>query len=201
MESQAQSAGRTDRALTTLRVTPATVASIGLACGIAAPFVAKQGNKWIFAGALLVLVTVVCDRMYPAVAERAGQASRRSLVFVPVAARLSEAAWLYGFWKLGVPAGVVVAAGGLSLVHEYLRARGQIAGLRDIGISTLGERSLRGWTVLAGYGVAGVVALASTAVSADLATGIMTIAATAWLLLAILGLVQLMIVVSTALRK
>ena len=151
--------------------------------------------------AVAVLVTVVCDRLYPTVAEQAGPATRRALVFVPVSGRLTEAAWLYGFWKLGVPAGVVIAAGGLSLMHEYLRSRGHIAGLRDIGISTLGERSLRGWTTLAGYGIAGLVALAKTSMSTGLATGIVTIAATAWLLLAVLGFVQLMIVVSAALRK
>ncbi|MGH8879233.1 MAG: CDP-alcohol phosphatidyltransferase family protein, partial [Stackebrandtia sp.] len=108
---------------------------------------------------------------------------------------------LYGFRKLGVPAGVVIAAGGLSLMHEYVRGRGHIAGLRDIGIATLGERSLRAWTALAGYGLAGAVALTATTMSVGLATGIMTIAATAWLLLALLGFVQLMIVVSAALRK
>ena len=174
---------------------------VGFGCAIATPFVVKQGGTWVFVGALLVAVSVGCDRLYPVAAELSGVVSRRRLVFVPLAARLSEAAWLYGYWKLGVPVGVVVAAGGLSLTHEYLRARGQIAGLRDVGIATLGERPSRSLTTLAGYGIAGVVGLAATAMSAELATGIITIAAMAWLLLAVLGLVQLAIVMAAALRR
>ena len=160
-----------------------------------------HGGRWILAGAFLTLVTVVCDQIYPKLAARAGEQSRRSRVFVPLAARLVEMAWLYGLWKLGVPAGVVVAAGGLTLMHEYVRARGQIAGLRDVGIVTLGDRSMRGWVVLAGYSVAGIVALASTFYSGGMVTGIVTIATTAWLLLAVLGFVQLAIVVSTAFKR
>lgn len=201
VDSQAQGAGRTNRALTTLRITPTTVVSIGLVCGVASPIIAKEGERWIAAGALLVLITVGCDRIYSIVVSPEEQSSRRSLVFVPMAARLTEAAWLYGFWKLGVPPGVVIAAGALSLGHEYIRARGQIAGLRDIGISTLGERPGRALAALAGYGVSGVVALTSTSMTAGLTTGILTMAATAWLLLAVLGFVQLAIVMSAALRK
>lgn len=175
--------------------------SIGLVCGIASPIIAKEGETWIAVGALLVLITVGCDRVYSIVVSPETQASRRSLVFVPMAARLTEAAWLYGFWKLGVPPGVVIAAGALSLGHEYIRARGQIAGLREIGISTLGERPGRALSALAGYGVSGAVALTSTSMTAGLTTGILTMSATAWLLLAVLGFVQLAIVMSAALRK
>ncbi|HZE37939.1 MAG TPA: hypothetical protein VE172_03930 [Stackebrandtia sp.] len=201
MNSQAHGAGWTDRALSTLRLTPAVVTSIGLATGVAAPFVAKQGGVWIFTGAVLVAVTVLCDRAYPATTMLRGTASRRALVFVPLAARITEAAWLYGFWKLGTPAGVVIAAGAISFTHEYVRARGMIAGLRDIGLSTLGERTIRGLVALAGYGTAGAVALTSSKLSAGLATGIVTISATAWLLLGILGFVQLLVVMSAALKR
>ena len=173
----------------------------GFVAGIATPFLAKQGGRWILAGAFLVLVTVASDQIYPKMVARLGEPSRRSRVFVPLAARLVEMAWLYGLWKLGVPAGVVVAAGGLTLMHEYVRARGQIAGLKDIGIVTLGERSMRGWIALGGYSMAGIVALTSTVYSPGMVTGIVTIATTAWLLLGVLGFVQLAIVVSAAFRS
>ncbi|MGH8878971.1 MAG: hypothetical protein ACRD0P_16800 [Stackebrandtia sp.] len=175
--------------------------SVGLVCGVAAPIVAKEGGTWLFAGAVLVFITVGCDRVYALAVAGVAQDSRRTLVFVPLAARITEAAWLYGFWKLGVPLGVVIGAGALSLLHEYLRARGQIAGLREVGISTLGERWGRAGTALVGYGVSGIVALTSSSMAGGLATGILTMAATAWLLLAVLGFVQLAIVMSAALRK
>jgi len=192
---------RLDRTLQWLPVTPTSLVVIGLACGLATPFVAQFGGRWLFAATILVVVTFFCDRWYPAVLERVGKPTRRSLVFVPVVARLVEVAWLYGFWRLGVPAGVVIAAGAISLLHEYIRSRAQIAGLREIAIPTLGERASRNWSALAGYGVGGVIALASTSITEGMATGIVTIAAIAWLLLGILGFVQLMIVVSAALRN
>ena len=201
MESQAQDAGWTNRALTTLRITPAIVVTVGFVCGVAAPIVAKERGTWLFAGAVLVFITVACDRIYALAVAGVTQDSPRTLVFVPLAARLTEAAWLYGFWKLGVPPGVVIGAGSLTLLHEYLRARGQIAGLREVGISTLGERWGRSGTALVGYGISGVIALTSTSMADGLATGILTMSATAWLLLAILGFVQLAIVLSAALRK
>lgn len=173
----------------------------GLVCGLVTPFVGQAGGRWLFVAAVLVVITFLCDRWYPVVLERAGKPSRRSLVFVPVAARLVEVAWLYGFWRLGVPTPVVIAAGTVSVLHEYVRSRAQVAGLREIAIPTLGERSSRHWSALAGYGVAGVVALASTEVTQGMATGVVTIAAIAWLLLGLLGFVQLMIVVSAALRN
>lgn len=187
--------------LRSLGLSPAIVVSVGLVCGVVSPIIAKEGGKWIAAGALLVLITVGCDRVYSLTVSPEAQASRRSLVFVPMAARLTEAAWLYGFWKLGTPPGIVIAAGALAIGHEYIRARGQIAGLREIGFSTLGERPGRSLSALAGYGVSGAVALTSSSMTAGLATGIVTMAATAWLLLAILGFVQLSIVMSAALRK
>ncbi len=173
---------------------------VGLACGLVTPFAAQAGGWWLFTAALLVVVTFLCDRWYPAIFARVGEPGRRSLVFVPVAARLVEASWLYGFWRLGVPTGVVVAAGAVSVLHEYIRARGQIAGLQEIAFPTLGERSSRCWSALVGYGVAGAVSPASVEVAGGVATGVVTIAAIAWLLLGILGFVQLMIVVSAALR-
>lgn len=200
MDSQAQSASHGSWIFGNVTLTPTWVALIGLAAALGAPVVALQGVSWILLGAVLVLISFVCDRLYP-VAARRKATGRGALVFVPLASRVSEIAWLYGFWQLGVPAEVVVTAGGLSLLHEYVRARGYVAGTRDIGMATLGERGMRTWATMVGYGVAGTVALTSTTMSADLAVGIVTIAATGWLLLAALGLVQLLILVSAALRS
>lgn len=186
--------------LENFRITPTLAALIGLLCGLLAPAVALQGESWILAGAFLVLLTLVCDRLYP-VAARIRAPGRRSLVFVPLASRLTELAWLFGFWKLGVPGEVVVAAGALAFTHEYVKARGFVAGLREIGISTLGERSVRASTTLAGFGVAGVVALNGSSLAGDLVVGVLTVAATAWLLLGVLGMLQVLIVVSAALRE
>ena len=173
----------------------------GLVCGLATPFIGQVRGRWLFVAALLVVITFLCDRWYPVLLERVGAPTRRSLVFVPVVARLVEVAWLYGFWRLGVPTAVVVAAGTVSLLHEYIRSRAQVAGLREIAIPTLGERASRYWSALAGYGVAGVVALVPAGVVDGLITGVVTVAAVAWVLLGLLGFVQLMIVVSAALRS
>ncbi|GAA4899327.1 CDP-diacylglycerol--glycerol-3-phosphate 3-phosphatidyltransferase [Stackebrandtia albiflava] len=181
-------------------MTPTSVTVVGLVAGVITPFIAQAGGLWLVPAAVSVAVVVACDRWYPSVARRFGDPTRRVLVFVPLSARLVEVAWLYGFHRLGVPTGVLIGAGAVTILHEYLRARGQIAGLREVALSTLGERSSRLWSALAGYGVAAVVSVTGTAIAPGMVTGVATIAAIAWLLLGVLGLVQLMIVVSAALR-
>ncbi|CAM3126108.1 CDP-diacylglycerol--glycerol-3-phosphate 3-phosphatidyltransferase [Stackebrandtia soli] len=173
----------------------------GLVFAMVTSLVSARGGVWVLVGAGCVLATIACEWGYVAVSDRVGELGRRALVFVPLSNRIAEVAWLYGFWRLGVPAGVVVAAGAVSFTHEYVRSRAYIAGLRGSGMLTLGEHSGRGWAALAGYGIAGAVAVTGAPMAEGLGTGLMSIAATAWLLLGVLGLIQLTIVVSAALRK
>src|SRR5262249_43710578 len=78
-------------------------------------------------------------------------------------------------------------AGALAWLHEYARARANAAGMAEIGSATLGERPTRvGLTVL-GIGMAGVVGVTSNALPA----GIATFAVGVWIVLGIIGFVQL----------
>ena len=91
------------------------------------------------------------------------------------------------FWVIGVPGPLVIAAGALSWLHEYARARAGAAGVRSIGTVTIGERPTRVSVTLVGLLLAGGAGL----LDRDLAAGTGTVAVAAWALLAVMGLTQL----------
>jgi CDP-diacylglycerol--glycerol-3-phosphate 3-phosphatidyltransferase len=89
-----------------------------------------------------------------------------------------------------------VAAGGVSWLHEYVRARAAAAGMTGIGVVTVGERPTRAAVAVAGLVVAGAAGL----IREPWAATVLTIAAAAWLALASAGLVQLAATVHRTLR-
>jgi len=78
----------------------------------------------------------------------------------------------------------VVAAGGTSWLHEYVRARATAAGMTEIGAVTVGERPTRVSVAFSGLLVAGLV-------PGGRSHYVIVVAAVAWLALAVVGLGQL----------
>jgi CDP-diacylglycerol--glycerol-3-phosphate 3-phosphatidyltransferase len=158
------------------------VTGAGLLLSAAVPVVVALGPAGLPLGALLVLLASVADGLDGAVAVVAGKTSRLGFVVDSVADRLGELAWLVAFWLAGAPGWLVVAAGAVSWLHEYVRARAIAAGMREIGAVTVAERPTRVIVTIAGLtlGNAGPA---------------LTLAAAAWLALGVVGLVQLAVAV------
>jgi phosphatidylglycerophosphate synthase len=181
------------RLLARIRVPPAAVTIAGGVLSLLVPVAAAAGRPET--AAVLVLLATIADGVDGAVAIIADRVTRLGYVYDSVADRLGEAAWLVAFWLLGGPFWLVVVAGAVSWLHEYVRARASAAGMTDVGVVTVAERPTRAIVAILGLAVAGVGAVASHV----LVTGTVTLAAATWLLLAAIGLVQLLIAVHAGL--
>lgn len=170
-----------------LRVGPTAVTVVGLLICLSVPVAARLGPAGLLAGAGLVLLAGVADALDGAVAVVTGRVSRLGFVYDSLADRVGEAAWLTAFWLAGAPGPLVVLGGATCWLHEYLRARAAGAGMRGVGVVTVGERPTRVSVALVGLLLGGAAGL----LRADLQAGTVTIAAVAWLVLAVFGLGQL----------
>jgi CDP-diacylglycerol--glycerol-3-phosphate 3-phosphatidyltransferase len=193
--------------------TPGMVTGVGLvlSAGVPATVWVTPGGPVL--GAVLVLLSAVADTVDGAVAVITGRASRVGQVYDALADRISEACWLVGLGLLGTPAWLLVACGGLSWLHEYLRARAAVAGMRGVAVVTVAERPTRVLLVVAGLVAAGAAGSAAGIVAGSVA-GIVparlvpadprvlavTAAAGVWAVLAVIGFGQLLRTVRSALR-
>jgi phosphatidylglycerophosphate synthase len=177
--------------LTARRVGPTVVTLAGVILCLAVPGAALGGRPGVLAGALLVLLAGLADTLDGAVAVLSGRASRGGYVLDSVADRIGEAAWLTAFWLAGAPAWLAVAAGGVSWLHEYARARATAAGMTEIGAVTIAERPTRVSIAISGLLLAGVFGHVPL---------VLTVAAAAWLTMAVVGLGQLAVAIRRALR-
>lgn len=171
-----------------LRITPTAVTVAGVLLCLGVPLFAVRPGDGPVIAALFVLAAAVADSVDGALAVTTGRTTRLGYVYDSVADRLGEAAWLAAFWLVGAPGALVVAAGGLSWLHEYVRARAVSAGMREIGAVTVGERPTRVCVALLGLLLAGLAGL----IDADLTAGTSTMAIAVWVLLAGFGLGQLL---------
>jgi phosphatidylglycerophosphate synthase len=174
-----------------LRIGPTTVTVAGLLLCVAVPFAALLGPAGLLLGGLIVLLAGFADGLDGAVAVVTGRTTRIGFVYDSAADRLGEAAWLVAFWLAGVPAWLVVAAGAVSWLHEYVRARAIAAGMREIGAVTVGERPTRVSVAISALIVGGVAGL----VRDGWDTTVVTVGASVWLALAVVGLAQLTVAV------
>ena len=177
-------------------LSPTAVTLAGLLLCLAVPFAAGLGPAGLLLGALLVLAAGFADAFDGAVAVVTGRTSRTGFVVDSVADRLGEVAWLAAFWVGGAPGWLVVAGGAVSWLHEYVRARATAAGMPDIGAVTVGERPTRVSVAISGLVVGGLAGV----VHAGWDTTVLTVAAAAWLGLAVIGIGQLAVAVRRALR-
>ncbi len=174
----------------------ATVTLVGIAASVgalAAGFFHAQ--YWIFVAAGLVMIAAVADTLDSAIIVLTGRLTRLGYIYNSVADRIVEACWLGALVFAGAPGWLAAAAGGVSWLHEYVRARAIAAGMNSTGEVTMGERPMRVIVAVAGLTLSGLTALIST----DLGVGAAAMAGTVWLLLGIGGFIQLLDAVHDAL--
>ncbi len=184
------------RLLDRIGVAPTAVTVVGLLISAAVPFAAARGAVGALTAAGLVLLAGIADTLDGAVAVAGGRVTRLGYVYDSLADRLSEAAWLAAFWLAGAPAGLVVAGGAVSWLHEYVRARAVGAGMTEVGVVTIGERPTRVSVALVGLLLAGGAGL----LRPELLAGTVTLAAVGWVFFGLFGLAQLLGGVRRALR-
>jgi phosphatidylglycerophosphate synthase len=164
-------------------VPPAAVTVAGMALAVAAGAVAvvagPGGFGAVLAGVLLALAGIF-DNLDGAVAVMTGRTSRRGALLDAVCDRVGDAACAVVLWACGAPLWLVLVAGGLAQLQEYLRARGQGLGVDDVGIVSVAERPVR-------LAIAASCAIATAIVVwldwATLGTGV-------WAVLGLIGFVQ-----------
>lgn len=174
--------------LARMKVSPTAVTLAGAVLCVGVPVVSVRAPYGPFVGAVLVVFAAVADSVDGALAVTTRRASRLGYVYDSVADRFGEATWLAAFWLIGAPGPLVVAAGALSWLHEYVRARATSAGMRAIGAVTVSERPTRVSVALVGLLLAGGAGL----IRAELPAGTITVVTAGWVLLALFGLWQLM---------
>jgi phosphatidylglycerophosphate synthase len=171
-----------------LRVRPTVVTVVGALLCVCVPLVATRSMQGPIFAAVFVVLAAVADTVDGAVAVVTRRTSRLGYVYDSVADRFGEASWLAAFWLIGAPGPLVVVAGSLSWLHEYVRARAVGAGMKEIGVVTIGERPSR--VAIAAFGL--FAAGAGGLLQPDLASGTITVAAVVWVFFAFGGLAQLL---------
>ncbi|MFB9688733.1 CDP-alcohol phosphatidyltransferase family protein [Amycolatopsis plumensis] len=126
-----------------LGVPPDVLTGCGVLSALAAVWAASPAGdaRWLAVAA--IVATGVFDGLDGAVALRTGRARPLGAVLDAAADRLTELCFVAVLLVLGAPAGWCAAMAVLLLLHEYVRARAQAAGLRGPGAITVSERPTR----------------------------------------------------------
>jgi phosphatidylglycerophosphate synthase len=173
-------------------VQPNVLTLWGVWLAVAVVPIAGAGNRWPLVAAAVLLLSAGTDSLDGTVAVLTGRASHWGALLDGLADRVSEAAYLFAVWLVGAAGGLVVVAGVVSWLHEYVRARSAAAGFGGIGLVTPAERPTR------------VICCAGALASAGALRAHAAFLADLWLILLIVlttaGFVQLLIAVHRALR-
>lgn len=178
---------RLARPLARAGVAPVLLTAWGVVAGTLAVALADLGGRWPLAAAAVVVVSGLLDGVDGAVAVLTDRATRLGYVLDSVADRVVDGLYLAALWRLGAPAGACVAAGAALGLLEYTRARAGSAGMREIGVVTVGERPTRLIVTVLALGCAGAYAgrLATLAGLGAWATFVVSVAGLAQLLVAV----------------
>lgn len=169
------------------RVSPDALTLLGLGASAVAVALTALGGRWPLLAAVVVVGSGLLDSVDGAVAVLTGRSTAFGYVLDSIVDRLSDMLYLLALWFLGALAWLCVLGGLGTLLQEYLRARAGNAGMAKLGVVTVAERPTR---VI-------VTALALIAAGAwvPYADAAGTVGAAAWLATAVVGLVQLLVVV------
>jgi archaetidylinositol phosphate synthase len=165
------------------RIPPDLLSAAGVGACAAALVVAGGGGRWPLAAAALVVLAGVLDGLDGAVALHAGRARPLGAVVDAVADRAGDLLLVATLAVLGAPVPWCLAAAVLTLLHEYLRARGGAAGMPGAGAVTVAERPTR----LALVGVACLGAGALPAGTPLTGWDWATVSAIAWVVVGLVG--------------
>lgn len=167
---------------------PHAVTALGLAVTSAVPaLIWSDAPRGMLAVAgLIILVTLLLDGVDGAVAALRQRATAFGGVLDGVADRVGEFAYLVVLWRLGAEPVWLVAGGALTVVQEFARARATALGADQIEAVTVWERPTR--AILVGMTCLGLAIVGG----ADLGFDPAVVAGQVWLVMSVLGLVQLM---------
>lgn len=178
------------RPLAAARVPPAALTVAGVLLGLVALWPAP--TLPVLAG-VLVFASALCDGMDGTLALLTDRVSRLGSVLDGVCDRVVDALFTAVLWRAGAPPWLALTAVATGFGHEYLRAAARLAGMSEIGAVTVGERPVR-------VVVTGMFLLAA-ATPVLTPAGWATAAATALVVMGLVGLMQLGRVVVRALRS
>ncbi|HEY5183405.1 MAG TPA: CDP-alcohol phosphatidyltransferase family protein [Actinomycetes bacterium] len=175
-------------------VPPDAVTLLGLVAAGAVAALAWAGAGWLLLAALVVVLSGVLDGVDGAVAVLTDRTTAFGFVLDSLVDRCSDLLYLLALYLAGAPAWVCVAAGVVTLLHEYARARAAAGGLPDVGMITVAERPTR--VIVTALALALAAAAAADGGAGPWAQG----GAVVWLVLGVVGLVQLLVVLGRRLR-
>ncbi|WP_410573068.1 CDP-alcohol phosphatidyltransferase family protein [Amycolatopsis sp. cmx-4-61] len=126
-----------------LGVPPDVLTGCGVLSALAAVWLAALGGDALWLALAAIVATGVFDGLDGAVALRTGRARPLGAVLDAASDRLTELCFVAVLLVLGAPAGWCAAMAVLLLLHEYVRARAQAAGMAGAGAITVAERPTR----------------------------------------------------------
>lgn len=176
------------RGLAAVRMGPGVVTLAGVVLAVAVPVMGSgRGPTGLFVASGLVLLSSLARAVALALGILTGQAGPRSGIRQSAGDRLSELAWLTGFWAGGAPGLLIVVAGIATWLYAYVRELGLAAGMSRAAAQAAGGRPA--WPVLAIAGLA--LAGLGAGVHGPLTGGLLAITTVVWLLLTVAGLGQI----------
>jgi CDP-diacylglycerol--glycerol-3-phosphate 3-phosphatidyltransferase len=123
---------------TLLRISPNILTFLGLASAIGTAVIPT--SYWAI---FLVVISLIFDGIDGSVAIFQGRESAWGATLDSVADRISEAAWAFALYKVGIPLEIAVLLWLAASVQEYARARLAALGVKDLGVVTFAERPIR----------------------------------------------------------
>ncbi|MCK9928530.1 CDP-alcohol phosphatidyltransferase family protein [Frankia sp. Mgl5] len=184
---------RLARPLAAAGVSPGAVTAATVAATTPVIPAAWAGGRWVLVCPLVVVAGGLLDNLDGAVAVLRARVTSWGYVLDSAADRVCDACHLLALWLVGAPVALVVSAGGAMMMLEYVRARAAGAGHGEIGTVTVGERPTRIILAAVGLALAGAVPAHAAAVA--------TVAAAATLVVCVVGLVQYLVSVRSALSS
>ena len=123
---------------TLLRISPNVLTLLGLISAIGTAVIPH--SYWAIA---LVVLSLLFDGVDGSVAIFQRRESSWGAILDSVADRMSEAAWAYALYQVGIPLEIAVGLWLAASVQEYARARLAAFEVKDLGIVTFAERPMR----------------------------------------------------------
>ncbi len=123
---------------TLLRISPNVLTLLGLISAIGTALIPE--SYWAI---VLVVLSLLFDGVDGSVAIFQRRESAWGAILDSVADRISEAAWAYALYQIGIPLEIAVGLWLAASVQEYARARLAAFEVKDLGIVTFAERPMR----------------------------------------------------------